>query len=129
MARVIMGSEGQTYRSQDLYDCFTILLQLQRILRVDNSFEVLQQPAVRLLAFKQVAFILLVAELSGRPPPHEPEGLHFVVHKRPIVCERPESADLAAVNIKVSTISRNLHVATSRFVQLLQDPTVGEVFL
>ena len=54
------------------------------------------------LALEQVAFILAVAELGGgRPPPHEPAALHFIIFKWPIVREEPKSTNLAAADKKV----------------------------
>ena len=112
-------SKWQSSSGKDANNALAILVELQSLLRLNHRFKVLQQTAAGLLALQRVALVLLVAKLSCGPPAHQPERLHPVVHKGPIVCEGPERAHFGAAHVEVRPIARDLHVGASGFVHLL----------
>ena len=118
-----MRSEGRSGLCQLLSNRHTALSQTPGLLGLHDCLIILEQDPEGFLAFEQVTFVLLVCKLAGSPPPHQPERLHFVVHKRP---KGPQGANLGAVHIKVRPVSRDSHIGAPRFVQLLRSRVLRE---
>ena len=121
-----MRSEGQSSLCQLPSNRHAVLFQTPGLLGLHDCLIILEQDPEGFLAFEQVTFVLLVCKLAGSPPPHQPERLHFVVHKRPIVSKGPQGANLGAVHIKVRPVSRDSHIGAPRFVQLLRSRVLRE---